>query len=139
MDRSHDGRFPIASAGIFFVGVAAALLFKKPLAIALGLATTATIFYAMRRMKREQEDGDGIAIIGNKPSEPALGAPRTRAEDGQARIRSREESGAAFDPSLYPVPHRVRTSRFEEDPSDERIRWSTEKPYTAWRGVNGIW
>lgn len=127
--------FPTVSAGAFLVGVVAALWFRKPMALLVGLAATAAAFYAVRRMRYMAENGDEPRAIEIE----TLGAPKTRGEDSPARIRPRSETAEAFDPSLYPVPFRVRSSRFEEDPSDERIRWSTEKPYTAWRGTNGIW
>lgn len=121
----------VISGAAVAAGLVVAVAIKKPVAFALGLGAAA-LYYAVTRSEaarglRDAENG-GVEEI-------TLGAQRNTFDGGAARMHGPEES-AKVDPSLYPVPFRVKERKFWEDPSDDRIRWATtgpEGPYTAWR------
>jgi hypothetical protein len=131
------------------LGVLGAIVAKKPIAFALGICGGLILFVLSKRalstsvlerapfppkiadIKKEEQEQE---------QEMALGAGSSSTPDGgPAKLHTQQTKP---DPTLYPVPFRVKHRLFWEDPMDDRMRWhvsGNQGPYTAWRGVNGIW
>lgn len=131
----------VISAAAVLAGLAVSLAIRKPSVFVLGLGVAALLAIVTRDEKMQglgnafQKGVDEITAPASAASVLGATSNRTEVDMGPARMHDRAET-AAVDPTLYPVPFRVRRSEFREDPDDDRIRWNTTGPegsYVGWR------
>jgi hypothetical protein len=128
----------VISVSAVLAGLAVSIAIRRPSVFVLGMGVAALLAIAARSEKmqgRSNEYQQGVEEI--KPTSSIIGATSnsTPMDMGPARMHEPVET-PVVDPSLYPVPFRVRYSKFSEAAGDERLRWNTtgpEGPYTAWR------
>lgn len=138
----------IGGTAAISISLLVAIIARKPSAFVLGLCGGA-IFFILKRIIEEDRVPRTFADKRKRPrnkeeeeeKEMPLGAGSSSSPDGGV-ARMHTESIKKVDPSLYPIPHRVKERSFWEDPMDDRMRWhvsGNNGPYTAWRGMNGVW